>query len=481
MKSHLNINYKCFIAILISACIISFLSCEEINVDIEPLIEATDETNDIGDFDFTLSTPTDCTIDLCWSVAGNAKSYDIIINDTIRIKDLTTNYYTITDLEPNTSYKIVVRAISSSLHIRTIEKTIKTLEKPISEIYKIAFDKFEYSKYDFTNCIKTNDGNYIFLGDAEKYIMGYKLIVKTDKFLNILWKTEISTGIYFAYTLFHIDLKQCSDGGYLVITEHIIYKISASGQLLWENSDLKNQSIDMFNSAGEMSDGSYICIGTSARNKIPGIRLEYFLMKISSSGKTIWKKYAGTIASNIGSKVLCHSNGKNYLFGIAECYGIVGYPTSTPNNYSVLIFDNNGDVIKELFYKYANSAINKDILQTSDGNIYLIGSSFVNYGESYIVKINENGDFIWDRKGYDDGEHYAIVNAGTILTDNTLVFISYIDYDDYQIKELNSNGEIKSTLVLRDFFKPIFIDKDEQGCYILISNSGYLYRFQQGA
>lgn len=467
MKSLLNINSKCFIAILISACMISFLSCEEINVDIEPLIEATEETNDVGDFDFTLSTPTDCTIKLRWSVAVNAKSYDIIINDILRIKDITTDGYTITDLVPNTSYKIVVRAISSSLQTKTIEKTIKTLEKPISEVYKLPLDKYEYSKYDFTNCIKTNDGNYIFLGDAEKYIMGYKLIVKTDKFLNILWKTEISTGIYFAYTLFHIDLKQCSDGGYLVITEHIIYKISASGQLLWENSDLKNQSIDMFNSAGEMSDGSYICIGTSARNKIPGISLEYFLMKISTSGKTIWKKYAGTTPSNIGSKVLCHSNGKNYLFG-------------TANNYSVLIFDNSGNVIKELFYNYDSRAINKDILQASDGNIYLIGSSFINYGESYIVKINENGDFIWDRRGYDDGEHYAIVNAGTVLTDNTLVFISYIDYDDYQIKELNSNGELKSNLVLKDFFKPILIDKDEQGCYFLISKSGYLYRFQPG-
>ena len=446
----------------------------------EPEINQPSEVNDLGDFEFKNSVPASNQIFLSWTSATNAVSYDVLINDTLSASNITDTYYSIAGLNSDREYKISVRAQNKKNMVKIISQKIRTMKELISEINQIRFGKYEYSQYIFVRCIKTTDNGYVFFGEAEKLGKGYKLILKTDENFNIVWKQEILDGLGFHYIVsYDQNVEECKNGDILIKMEKTFYRLSSSGELLWKVNNLNTTSLENIQYVTEMSDGNYLAVGSSSVIKSANFYIRFMAIKFTKEGTVIWKNIFGSTYYNYGYFAIPNNDGSFLFIGNAETSG------ATSENYSdakcglsVESMSANGVLLNENIFPYNGTASPQYALPTNDGNYYFVclGIS-LNYSyESYIVKIKKDGTFLWERKGSEDGEYYASPKAATVLKDNTLLVVSYLDYDNYGIKEFSDDGKLKSTFILKNYPIPILIDKDEKGRYIFISKEGYIIK-----
>lgn len=459
---------------------ITLISCD--SGIFEPEINLPAEVNDLGNFEIINAVPASNQIYLSWTNAVNAVSYDILVNDTLAVSNITETYYSLAGLHFDKEYKISIRAVNKKNLVKIISQKIRTKKEQISEIYQIRFDKYEYAQYYFISCIRTTDKGYVIYGEAAKKDKGYRLIVKTDDDFNIIWKQEILDESGFHFYIFNDhNVEECSNGDILIYAETTIFKLTQTGELLWKINNLNSNVNESVNFATEMSDGNFLAVGTSSANRTTNTDTRFLAFKFSKDGSVIWKKIFGTTYYNYGYLALTNGDGSFMLVGNTETTGVTSNNYSdAKNGLSLEKMSTNGDILKENIFLYNGFASPVKALRTSDGSIYFVCTgSYVNYvytSESYIVKTKNDGTFLWERRGSADGEYYASPKAAKVLSDNSLLVVSYLDYDNYGIKEFNDDGKLKSTLILKDFPSPVYIDKDEEGRYVFISKEGYIIK-----
>ncbi len=457
-----------------------FVSCD--TSIFEPEISLPTEVNNLGEFEIKYSVSASNQIYLSWTNSANAVSYDILINDTLSVSNITSTNYTLAGLSSNKEYKISIRAINKQNLVKIISQNIRTMRELISEIYQIRFDKYEYSRYDFVRCIKTSDNGFVFFGEAEKLGKGYNLILKTDENFNIIWKKEILDEQGFHYIVSNDQyVEQCKNGDILIMVEKAIFRLTSTGELLWKIDNLINNFLEDLSYVTEMPDGNYLTVGTTTENRTTNIFTRFLAYKFTKEGTIIWKNISGTTYYNYGYLAVTNNDGSFLLIGTVETTGV------TSDNYSDakcgLSFesiDKNGNFLKNNTFPYNGIALPQYVLSTTDGNYYIVcAGSYSNYVytfESYIVKIKKDGTFLWERRGSKDEEYYASPNAATVLEDNSLLVVSYLDYDNYGIKEFSDDGKLISTCILRNYPIPILIDKDEKERYVFVSKEGYIIK-----
>ncbi|HET7734131.1 MAG TPA: hypothetical protein VFK73_09865, partial [Paludibacter sp.] len=400
----------------------------------------------------------------------------------LSVSNITNTYYTLAGLNSDKEYKISIRAINTKNLVKIISLNIRTMKELISEIYQIRFGKYEYSKYDFVRCIKTTDNGYVFFGEAEKIGNGCKLILKTDENYNIIWKQEILDGLGFHYIIsYDQNVEECKNGDILILVEKAIYRLTSTGELLWKIDKLNNSSLENIQYVTEMPDGNYLAVGTSSEIKSTNFYSRFMAIKFTKEGTVIWKNIFGTTYYNYGYFAITNNDGSFLFIGNADTSG------ATSDNYSnskcglsVESMSANGDFLNENIFSYNGTASPRYALPTSDGGYYFVCTgSYVYYAytsESYIIKTKKDGTFLWERRGSEDGEYYASPKAATVLQDNSLLVVSYLDYDNYGIKEFSDDGKLKSTFVLKNYPSPILIDKDKKGRYVYITKEGYIIK-----
>jgi hypothetical protein len=242
---------------------------------------------------------------------------------------------------------------------------------------------------------------------------------------------QMNNGTYVSYGA----TESSSYSGNLTVSNYGMYDLL----LINYNSDLtvnwqKNYGgswNDFANDVIPTSDGGFIVLGGS-RSGVSGNKStpnygwnDIWLIKCDANGNKQWEKIYGGNYPEDAVKIK-EINNNYYIFGTSQS-GVTGNKTS-PNkggaDYWVIKTDNQGNIIWDKSYGGSYPDYLNDVIVDENNNIYLAGYSSSNISgdksqnnfdttnnttDIWVVKINANGDIIWD-KSYGDDSNNANVS-----------------------------------------------------------------------
>ncbi len=205
-------------------------------------------------------------------------------------------------------------------------------------------------------------------------------------------------------------------------------------------------SNDATNDLIATSDGGFIVVGSSYSG-ISGNKTtpnyggaDVWVIKCDVNGNKQWEKIFG--GSLLDEPFKIKETNNYYLIAGSSYSGISGNKTSInkgSKDYWVLKIDINGNVVWDKTYGGNLYESLRDITIDNNGNIYLAGNSTSDIsgdksqnnfdtthttGDAWLVKINANGDIIWDKTYGNDSENFGALLA---LLDNYIYLTFYID------------------------------------------------------
>ena len=174
---------------------------------------------------------------------------------------------------------------------------------------------------------QTNEGGYIIAGAGQSQNDASNTdvwLIKIDSNAELVWKKEFGGLAYdCAYTVI-----QTKDGGYALLGYTSSYgagkkdvwliKTDSSGNIEWDET-FGGSNDDWGSSLVQNDDGGYTLLGNTRSFEVGG--QDYWLIKVDSSGKELWKKtYGGTKDEGAGALVST-SDGGYALAGYSDSFG----------------------------------------------------------------------------------------------------------------------------------------------------------------
>ncbi len=300
----------------------------------------------------------------------------------------------------------------------------------------------------FSVVIKTADGGYLSGGYTNSGANGDKTqssrglndfwIVKSNAAGNKVWDKRFggSQDDYLNTVI------QTADGGYLLGGSSLsgvggdktqagrgsrdfwVVKISGTGVKQWDKR-FGGSGSDELKKALQLSTGEYVLAGISnspaGGDKSQGSQggQDYWLLKISGGGTKIWdKRYGGSLNENLEGLSFTQNGG--YLLGGSSLSGIGGDKTQSSrgsSDYWIVRVNNSGSKIwdKRFGGTGEDNLMDLGSTGTSTGNFFLAGhsTSGANGDRSqgsqggkdfWMIKINGNGEELFDKRFGGNGD-----------------------------------------------------------------------------
>jgi len=264
--------------------------------------------------------------------------------------------------------------------------------------------------------VRAPDGGYVMSGgswidDDAWYDMA---VIKTDAEGNKLWAKSFGAGtasIEVAY-----DLCNVNGGGYMVVGGTDGYgdpgdlwaiRIDDDGNKLWEKTyGGDNQEYGF--AVIQTNDDGFVFVGSS--NSSGAGADDAYILKTDVDGNEIWSKLYGTESADCAYSVQQTTDGGYIVAGTNNGYQDV----------YILRLDENGDMLWEKTYGGGPTDEAQSVKQTADGGFIVAGSTR-SYGagdyDFWAIKINADGDMLWDKtyggEGKDKGWDVAITSDGS--------------------------------------------------------------------
>lgn len=212
----------------------------------------------------------------------------------------------------------------------------------------------------------------------------------------------------------------------LILTVYIslfAFDILSQPSITWQKYYSRSISSEDFGyDACESDNGNFFIVGSS--------NTRMYIIKIKPNGDTIWTRRFPVDTADIAFSCVSSGDGGCIITG------------SFDRPFAMKI---NSDASVAWYKQYNNSIVYAkifDIIKTSDNNYVMCGE--INGGNSgYILKINNNGDFIWDK--------YFISTSFRRFTSITEAagsgYVAVSDYRDQPgvtdaVLKLNINGDV---------------------------------------
>jgi hypothetical protein len=251
---------------------------------------------------------------------------------------------------------------------------------------------------DLQYIVNTNDRGYILCGElSDTLVMDSSrlCIAKIDSSGNILWmegyKNTILPSNYIIGLLNSGEILLAGDvdiGGPSLVMS--LLKTSSTGNILWRKYYSTNGSVPL--SLLQTKDNSYIISGLV--NGIGAGNDDILLVKTDSSGNLKWYKTYGGIGNEAGYSLIEASDGGYGIVGLSDGFG------SGNNDIYFVKTDSNGSLQWSKTYGGINDEAAFDVQQTSDGG-YLLAGFTNSFGagsyDQYILKTNSNGIVQWSK------------------------------------------------------------------------------------
>jgi hypothetical protein len=198
------------------------------------------------------------------------------------------------------------------------------------------------------------------------------------------------------------DVKQTSDSGFIACGYYprlgmgddlYVVKTNVNGDTLWTRV-LGSTNYDIARSVAQTSDGGYVFAGQMDSTGI--------VIRLDAQGDTIWA-------------IRLYDAGYVSLYSVAETADSGFVTTGVLNTFSgnqvyIARVDKNGALLWEKNYGYAGADYGFSIKSLTGGSFVVGGYSWqtVNDYDSYLLKLDENGDTVWT-KVYDAPRESGIV------------------------------------------------------------------------
>jgi len=247
---------------------------------------------------------------------------------------------------------------------------------------------------DWGGCVRqTSDGGYIIAGYTSSFGSGAKdlYMVKTDSLGGVIWDVIYGGPLDdWGYSV-----QQTLDGGYIAVgaTESsgagsldvYIVRTDYLGDSLWSTT-YGGLSNDAGHCVQETQDGDYVIAGFI--DPLSGSDYDILLMKIDSSGSTVWSTTHGGIYAEWGYWVTETQDGGYAVAGMTWSFG-AGWTD---------VYLVKTDSLGQLLWgrTYGGSAFDWGfcVCQTSDGG-YIVSGHTPSFGagesDVYLIKTDENG------------------------------------------------------------------------------------------
>ena len=220
-----------------------------------------------------------------------------------------------------------------------------------------------------------------------------------------------------------------------------IIKINNTGQLQWKSS-WGGGNPDFLQEVIQTPDGGFLCIGNSNSSNgditAPKGEIDYWVVKLSSTGTLQWKKNFGGSSNDWGYSV-CLAHGGGYIIaGHSESNDQYVLQNHGNTDFWLLKIDDSGNILWQKTYGGSGFECLSAIKKTHDGGYVMTGYSY-----------STDGDFA-QNKGGSDIVILKINDIGTIQWQNTFGGTLY-DFGRSIIEDAEGNFLISGDTYSYDF------------------------------
>ena len=251
-----------------------------------------------------------------------------------------------------------------------------------------------------------------FLIDLCKPISGQDNYMKIILFLFLLFAITLAGKECFGQVTFQkvyggwtyeygYSAQQTSDSGYIITGftlsagaggfDIFLVRTDFNGDLIWANTYGGTGNEDG-NSVCQSSDGGFVITGYSY--SIGADSSDIFLLKVNTTGDTLWSKTYGGIGNEIGLCVQNTFDGGYVISGITSSFG------AGMEDVYIIKTDSFGDTLWTKAYGGADLDYGYYVEQTIDSGYIISGSSNsfgVGNGDVYLIRTDLNGDTLWTK------------------------------------------------------------------------------------
>jgi len=342
--------------------------------------------------------------------------------------------------------------------------------------------------------ITTNDGGYAILGytnSTDGDIQGKTLAV------NDYWLIKLDANGEMQWNKTYGGSKddrgqsviQTRDGGYAIVGyamssdgdgsnnegfhDNWILKLNNSGDIEWERSfgfaghdhsyDLVQTEDDGFFFVGFLDVVSSGGAGsTSKGNAITqhGVG-EFWGTRLDATGNLVWRRYFGGTNNDRAHSVVQANDGGFIMAGFSESGDTDISLAKGSYDFWVVKVDAKGELVWERSFGGTGIEVSYDIAQTGDDAYVVTGHSFSNdgdisesHGESdvWLIKINDNGELLWERSyggsGFDTAQSVSLTDDGGFLISGNskstdLVISKNAGENDMWVLKTDKNGDLE--------------------------------------
>ncbi|NPV63084.1 MAG: hypothetical protein HPY61_10750 [Methanotrichaceae archaeon] len=269
--------------------------------------------------------------------------------------------------------------------------------------------------------VETDRGEFIVAGRTKSYGQGAydAWLIKVDRDGNKLWDRTFGGPLDDEGN----DVRQTEDGGFVIAgrtrssgenSDYDVWliKVDRSGNRIWDRTFGGPQD-DAGDSIQQTDDGGYVIAGTT--NSYGAGGFDALLIRTDREGNEVWEKTYGGPGSeqnpwSRGWSVLQNSDGSFMLVGSTESFGAGGY------DLWLVKTDANGEPIADETYGGQFNDEGSSIAKLTD-NEYILAGSTSSFGkggyDAWLIKIDKNGNKIWDQTygGPDDDKAYSIAKT----------------------------------------------------------------------
>lgn len=276
----------------------------------------------------------------------------------------------------------------------------------------------------------------------------------------------------FHYSSTGYDIISTSDGNFVItgkVTKEVanntwdrnafLLKVNNVGDTLW----FKEYTITEYQYGYltiETSSGDFLIIGNT---HIVGEPSEMLAIKVDSVGNFIWKEVYNEICSSTAVSIIEVDSG-NYIIAGETCTVETGF-----NDLYLIKINDSGGLIWEKKINQSDQAYANSMIELIDGNCLIVGSTYnfiSDLHKIYIVKIDNNGDTLWTNcidSCFDCGGISAVESK-----DGDYIITSYSD--SLEIHKVNPDGIlIWSKRLPKRYYDP-YIVKSKNGQYQVLAN-----------
>ena len=394
------------------------------------------------------------TATIHWDEASDPESdavnYDIYLNQTLVIENISELMYVFSNLEELTNYsgKIIAKDTENN-------QTEVTFSFQTEKYYLKYLKTYDFGEYvngpnglalgTAFSMIKANDQNYVIAGSSSFNGNGQRFFVsKIDYEGNEIWKKFYDYQVGSSWNFKIIE----SITGFILVGRHHVLSLDNQGNIIWykkiDTYDI-NDAASEIKSVAQDSNGNIFIVGGRGSSE-PEVVQEAVLTKLSNSGEILWENIFIPSLRSFFNDVIINSLNELIILGSTETSGItwdeyINGPSSIEEiDFWVLNITNEGDVLWENTFGDGRFDFPSKIITKSNGNYVFAGYSWGAYdiSEGRIFEINLDGTEIWNISN----ELSSTFSVAETL-DGGFITTGHVDFGEYGalgIYKFSSNG-----------------------------------------